>query len=177
MDEYVEKFLRVYAFFYNMRVAHGNLTLHNIGITFDGKVKLMDFRVNTDNIPFEARAQQDFDEFQHAIGTILEKDDHFPAKFASFNSPTTRNWAHLFSIQHVTSPLEPLYLSRKGYIDNIVTVLFKLYSSLEDCDVSPQLRLAVRLQMLRYLQEGKEEYEMERMALEEVVGRLQDWDC
>lgn len=31
MDEYVEKFLRVYAFFYNMRIPHGNLTAHNIG--------------------------------------------------------------------------------------------------------------------------------------------------
>jgi hypothetical protein len=26
-----------------MRVAHGNLTARNIGITFEGKVKLMDF--------------------------------------------------------------------------------------------------------------------------------------
>lgn len=52
MDEYVEKFLRVYAFFYNMRVAHGNLSLHNIGITFDGRVKLMDFGANNDNLPF-----------------------------------------------------------------------------------------------------------------------------
>jgi len=34
MDEYIEKFLRVYSFFYNMRVTHGNLTEHNIGITF-----------------------------------------------------------------------------------------------------------------------------------------------
>lgn len=31
MDEYVEKFLRTYSFFYNMRVPHGNLTAHNIG--------------------------------------------------------------------------------------------------------------------------------------------------
>ena len=52
MDEYVEKFLRVYAFFYNMRVAHGNLSLQNIGITFDGKVKLMDFAPNHDNLSF-----------------------------------------------------------------------------------------------------------------------------
>jgi len=52
MDEYIEKFLRVYAFFYNMRVSHGNLTLHNIGITFDGKVKLMDFATNNSNLSF-----------------------------------------------------------------------------------------------------------------------------
>lgn len=115
-----------------MRVAHGNLSLHNIGITFDGRVKLMDFGVNSDNSPFEVRASRDFLDFKHAIGVILEKDDHFPSKFASFNSPDTHNWEHLFSIQHVTSPLEPLYLPRKGYIDNIVTVLFKLYNELEE---------------------------------------------
>lgn len=92
MDEYVEKFLRVYAFFYNMRVAHGNLSLHNIGITFDGRVKLMDFGVNSDNLPFEQRAHQDFLDFKHAIGIILEKDDHFPAKFASFNDEKNHHW-------------------------------------------------------------------------------------
>ncbi len=45
LDEYVEKFLKTYAFFYNMNVGHGNLLPSNIGITFDSKVKLMDFQV------------------------------------------------------------------------------------------------------------------------------------
>ena len=43
-----------------MRVAHGSLTLQNIGITFDGKVKLMDFSPNIDSLSFEDRAQRDF---------------------------------------------------------------------------------------------------------------------
>lgn len=44
-DEMIEKFLKTYSFFYNMRVSHGNLLPSNIGITFDSKVKLMDFQI------------------------------------------------------------------------------------------------------------------------------------
>ena len=68
-----------------MRVPHGNLTPHNIGITFEGKVKLMDFGTNNDNKSFEEKAKQDFNDFKHMIAVILEKDDNFPAKFCSFN--------------------------------------------------------------------------------------------
>lgn len=31
--------------------------------------------------------------------------------------------------------------------------------------------------MLKYLEEGKEDFEEEKLALEEVVGKLRDWDC
>lgn len=54
-----------------MRVPHGNLTSHNIGITFEGKVKLMDFLPNSDNKTFEQRSQQDFNDFKHVISVIL----------------------------------------------------------------------------------------------------------
>lgn len=106
----------------------------------------------------------------------MEKDDHFPVKFASFNSPETSNWEHLFGLQdHFSS--EPLYLPRKGYIDNIVTLLYKIYSAFEERELSfPQLRLAVRLLMLKYLEEGKEEHEQDRLALEAVIGPLKAWD-
>ena len=57
-----------------MRVAHGNLSAHNIGITFDGRVKLMDFAPNPEALPFEARAQRDLEEFGHCVAFILEKD-------------------------------------------------------------------------------------------------------
>ena len=95
-------------------------------------------------------------DFKDTIGYILEKDDHFPAKFASFNQPQHHNWEHLFSQWHVTSPLEPLYLPRKNFTDNLVTLLYKLYSSLEEDELSPQLRLAVRLLMANYLRRSSE---------------------
>jgi hypothetical protein len=82
----------------------------------------------------------------------------------------------LFGLQHITSPLEPLYLPRKGYIDNIVTLLYKIYSAFEERELCPQLRLAVRLLMLKYLEEGKEEHEQDRLALEAVIGPLKAWD-
>lgn len=42
----IEKFLKTYSFFYNMRLSHGNLIPSNIGITFDSRVKLMDFQIS-----------------------------------------------------------------------------------------------------------------------------------
>lgn len=42
----IEKFLKTYSFFYNMRLSHGNLIASNIGITFDSRVKLMDFQIS-----------------------------------------------------------------------------------------------------------------------------------
>jgi RIO-like serine/threonine protein kinase len=44
MEPYIEKFLQSYSRLYYYRVTHGNISLDNIGIAFDGKVKLMDFR-------------------------------------------------------------------------------------------------------------------------------------
>lgn len=108
---------------------------------------------------------------------ILEKDSNFPSKFASFNSEATFHWEHLFGLWHITSPLEPLYLPRKGFIHNIVTLLFKLSSSLEERETEPELLGGLRLLMLKYMEEGKEELEEERKELEGTVGRLKDWDC
>jgi hypothetical protein len=48
-DEHIEKFFKTYSFFYNMNVPHGNLIPSNIGITFDSKVKLMDFQILPEN--------------------------------------------------------------------------------------------------------------------------------
>jgi len=42
----IEKFLKTYSFFYNMRLSHGNLIPSNIGISFDSKVKFMDFQLS-----------------------------------------------------------------------------------------------------------------------------------
>ena len=58
METVVEKFLYAYATFYYMRVYHGNLSLENICITFDNKVKLMDFRVL--NVSFEEGSAKDY---------------------------------------------------------------------------------------------------------------------
>lgn len=168
MDEYVEKFLRVYAFFYNMRVTHGNLTARNIGITFEGKVKLMDFALPSEELAFEARAVQDYADFRQLIAEVLEKDDNFPAKFSCFNCESA-GWEQLFSLWHVTSPLEPLYLPRKGRIQNAVTLMHKLSLSLEEDGKAPALRLALRLLMLQQLQASKEE---ELLAEAEVLRGL-----
>lgn len=65
----------MYAFFYNMKVTHGNLSTHNIGITFDGKVKLMDFLpVPAEGDSFQLRVEKDFIDFKMVISLILEKD-------------------------------------------------------------------------------------------------------
>lgn len=57
-----------------MKVAHGNITAQNIGVTFDGKVKFMDFGLPLEGITFEERSRQDFLDFKMVIGRILEKD-------------------------------------------------------------------------------------------------------
>ena len=44
LEPFIEKFLQAYSQIYFLRINHGNISLENIGITFDGKVKLMDFR-------------------------------------------------------------------------------------------------------------------------------------
>jgi serine/threonine protein kinase len=51
MEPYIDKFLQAYSRLYYYRIAHGNISLDNIGIAFDGKVKLMDFR-HLDQISF-----------------------------------------------------------------------------------------------------------------------------
>jgi hypothetical protein len=56
----------------------------------------------------------------------------------------------------VTSPLEPMYLLRKGYVDNILTILYKLEESLGgDQEESQQIKIAIRLLMLSYLYKSK----------------------
>lgn len=114
----------------------------------------MDF--TTSSGMFEESAAKDFQDFKLVIGMILEKDDHFPAKFSSFNSDE-HSWEHLFSNWHVTSPLEPVYLLRKGYVDNIVTLLHKLYEAIEEVEQAQNLRVALRFLMLNYLLGSKEE--------------------
>lgn len=52
----------------------------------------MDFLVQNESEKFEERALKDFYDFKNVISIILEKDDHFPSKFCSFNSPETHNW-------------------------------------------------------------------------------------
>lgn len=88
----------------------------------------MDFGTNSDNQSFEKRAEKDFYDFKQIISVILEKDSNFPAKFAYFNNPTNASWQNIFGIWHITSPLEPLYFSRKSYLENIVTLTYKLYN-------------------------------------------------
>jgi hypothetical protein len=54
--------------------------LDNIGIAFDGKIKLMDFR-QLDQLSFEEASIKDYRDFRNMICFILEKDKTFPVKF------------------------------------------------------------------------------------------------
>jgi hypothetical protein len=79
--------------------------------------------------------RKDFEDFRYFVSRVLEKDSHYPYKFESFNKEETERWEHLFSSWHVTSPLEPLYIERESFVENIVTGLYKLEASLEEiCD-------------------------------------------
>ncbi len=59
---------------------HGNISMDNIGIAFDGKVKIMDFR-SVQHLTFEEGAAKDYRDFRNMICFILERDKVFPAKF------------------------------------------------------------------------------------------------
>ena len=54
-----------------MHIYHGNLSLSNICVTFDGKVKLMDFRFH--NLPFSEGAAKDYDDFRNMMCIIMER--------------------------------------------------------------------------------------------------------
>ena len=71
MESLLEKFLESYATLYFMHIYHGNLTLSNICITFDGKVKLMDFRAR--NVPFSEGATKDYEDFRNVMCIIMER--------------------------------------------------------------------------------------------------------
>ena len=53
-----------------MKVSHGNLIPSNIGIGFDGKVKLMDFQCIPEEVNEESQAK-DFQSFKTFIGRVL----------------------------------------------------------------------------------------------------------
>jgi tRNA A-37 threonylcarbamoyl transferase component Bud32 len=87
-----------------MKVSHGNLICNNIGITFDGRVKFMDFQCQPEEVN-EENFRKDFDVFESFVSKVLERDSNYPYKFSSFNSEEHRKWEHIFSIWHITSPL------------------------------------------------------------------------
>ena len=68
-----------------MKVSHGNLLPSNIGITFDGRVKLMDFQTLPEDSNDETFGN-DFENFKAFVSRVLEKDSNYPYKFNSFNS-------------------------------------------------------------------------------------------
>jgi hypothetical protein len=76
--------------------------------------------------------RKDLEDFRYFVSRVLEKDSHYPYKFDSFNKEETERWEHLFSSWHVTSPLEPVYIERESFVENIVTGLYKLETSLEE---------------------------------------------
>ena len=52
-----------------MKVFHGNLIANNIGMTFDGRVKFMDF--NNHGITFDEGIKKDFSQFKYFISKVL----------------------------------------------------------------------------------------------------------
>lgn len=61
-----------------MKVFHGNISINNIGITFDGKVKIMDFR--SLDLTFEEGSAKDYEDFRNMMCLIMERESIFPAK-------------------------------------------------------------------------------------------------
>ena len=75
--------------------------MENIGITFDGKVKLMDFRPL--DLSFEEGAYKDYRDFRNMLCYIMERDKIFPLKFEVLDDPNG-NWEKLFSAWHTVCP-------------------------------------------------------------------------
>lgn len=71
MEELVAKFLEAYSVMYHLHIFHGNISLTNICITFDGRVKLTDFRPL--DLPFEKGAARDYDDFRNMMCIIMER--------------------------------------------------------------------------------------------------------
>ena len=119
---------------YYYRITHGNLTIDNIGITFEGKVKLMDFRA-LDKLSFEEGAMKDYRDFRNMMCFILERDKTFPNKLEVLDDPEG-NWVKLFSVWHVVNIYQYMYREKKEPFQNIAVLLSKLegtiYSDLEE---------------------------------------------
>lgn len=79
LEPFIDRFFQAYSRLYYLRINHGNITLENVGITFDGKVKLMDFRQL--DLSFEEGAQKDYRDFRNMLCFIFERDKIFPLKF------------------------------------------------------------------------------------------------
>lgn len=78
LNEMLHKFFQAYSTLYHLRFNHGNISLENIGITYDGAVKLMDFRPL--NTSFEEGAMKDYRDFRKMMCTIMLRDSVFPEK-------------------------------------------------------------------------------------------------
>ena len=157
MESLIEKFLVAYANFYYMHVFHGNLSLTNICITFEGKVKLMDFRAYS--LSFEEGSKKDYDDFRRMMCVIMERESIFPAKLEVFDQKDG-NWIKLFSSWHIVTPYQFLYIPKKKPFQNMVVLLGKIEASLIDCSFENKeslhnsIKVAIRLLMYSHLRKA-----------------------